>query len=556
MHRMVAAAAAIEATRGRHAKVQALADLLRELDRERLPIAARWFAGQPFPASEGRVLGVGGRAVVDAIAAVSGADEVMVGAAWRRHADPGDVARELLTAAAHAGAGVDILDVMGAFSELAVASGTRARAALLAGLLMRCSPDEARLVVKIITGDMRIGLREGLVEEAVARAFVRDPAAVQRADMVTGDIGTTALLALDDALATATPRAGAPVRFMLATPAADEDEVVRRMGDEVWVEDKYDGIRCQLHRVGDRVVLFSRDLRDITVQFPEVVATAAGIDRDVIVDGELLAMRDGGVLPFQALQNRLGRLKPSTAMLADIPVVLVAWDLLLEHGEPLLDIPLRERRRRLEALADTAAMTLAHQEQASGSEALAQLFLDARARRNEGLIVKDPGSVYSPGRRGLAWLKLKRPLDTLDCVVVGAQWGSGRRRAVLSDVTFAVRDEDTGELVTLGKAYTGLTDAEIATMTEELLADTVDDGGHYRRVQPRIVLEIAFDRVQRSTRHRSGYALRFPRIVRRRDDRTATDVSTLAQVRAIAASLEGERVQRVDAPDATPLRER
>ena len=245
----------------------------------------------------------------------------------------------------------------------------------------------------------------------------------------------------------------------------------------------------------------------------------------MILDGEILAFREGRVLPFHDLQTRLGRRNPSQAAREAVPVIYVAWDLLLHGDESLLDTPLRERRRRLEALSLGDGFALAHLEPAVGAAAVDERFAAARARRNEGLMLKDPDSAYTPGRRGLAWLKLKRPLDTLDVVVVGAEWGHGKRRGVLSDVTFAVRNGD-GELVTVGKAYTGLTDAEIAEMTALLLDITLEDRGHYRTVRPQIVLEVAFDAVQPSSRHRSGYALRFPRIARWRHDKPVEEIDT------------------------------
>ncbi len=315
------------------------------------------------------------------------------------------------------------------------------RDAALADLLRACSADEGRYAVKLVTGEMRIGLREGLVEEAISVAFERPATEVARAVMLLGDLGEVACLVARGERVDR-PRYFSPLRFMLASPVADAQEAVRRMGDEVWVEDKYDGIRCQLHRSGDRVALYSRDLNEVTEQFPEVAEAAAAHSDDVILDGEVLAFRDGRVLPFHDLQSRLGRRNPSAAVRAGVPVIYVAWDLLLHAGDSLLDTPLRDRRRRLEELSLGDGFALAHLEPAVGSAAVDERFAAARARRNEGLMLKDPDSAYTPGRRGLAWLKLKRPLDTLDVVVVGAEWGHGKRRGVLSDVTFAVRTGD------------------------------------------------------------------------------------------------------------------
>jgi len=546
MRRFAETAERIAATNSKLEKVRVLAEYLRELDETRVGVAARFFTGLVFPTWDMRVLSVGGAALFGVLARISGASSAEMSAAWARHGDAGGAAHDLLLAACAQAPGMDILDVVHTFEAIAGASSTAARAELLEGMLRRCTPLEAKYVVKLITGEMRIGLREGLVEDAIAAAFERDKQAVSRADMVLGDLGEVALLARQDRLAGAAPRLFAPLRFMLATPVADAAEVVARMGDEVWVEDKYDGVRCQVHRDAGRVMLFSRDLKDITAQFPEVGEAAAALGSAVLLDGEVLAMRDGRVLPFAALQTRLGRRAPSLALRAEVPVVFVAWDLLDVDGESLLDTPLRERRARLDTLQLGGALATAHQEHARGATAVDALFDNARARLNEGLIAKDPRSPYTPGRRGMSWLKLKKPLDTLDVVVTGAELGHGRRRDVLSDVTFSVRVDDSDELVPIGKAYTGLTDVEIDEMTALLMSITVSEHGRYRVVQPQIVLEVAFDRVQPSTRHRSGYALRFPRIARWRHDKSPRDIDTLSRVAALARTREGERVQLVD----------
>ncbi len=540
-----ATAAAIAATPSKRSKVRLLADHLIDLDPARLLLATRYFAGRVFAPGDARTLNIGGAALYKVLREVSGVDLGVLGATYRRHGDAGDTAADIL-AAAPGGAqegGVDLLDVDAAFAAIANAAGARSRERAFAELLGRCSPEEGRYVVKLVTGELRIGLREGLVEEAIGIAFGRPPADVARAVMLLGDLGEVAcLVARGESVDR--PRHFAPMRFMLASPVADAAEAVRRMGEEVWVEDKYDGIRCQLHHGEGRVALYSRDLNDVTAQFPEVSAAAAHV-ADVILDGEILAFREGRVLPFHDLQTRLGRRHPAEAMRLAVPVIYVAWDLLLEGRESLLDTPLRERRHRLESLQLGEGFALAHLEPAVGVAAIDERFAAARARRNEGLMLKDPDSAYTPGRRGLAWLKLKRPLDTLDVVVVGAEWGHGKRRGVLSDVTFAVRDAD-GELATVGKAYTGLTDLEIAQMTALLLDITVDDRGHFRTVRPQIVLEVAFDAVQRSTRHGSGYALRFPRIARWRHDKPLDEIDTVARVAAIAESQAHDREQLVD----------
>jgi DNA ligase-1 len=320
----------------------------------------------------------------------------------------------------------------------------------------------------------------------------------------------------------------------------------------VWTEEKYDGVRCQLHHSDGRCELFSRELKETAGAFPELVAAGVELDHEVIMDGEVLAHRGDRVLPFSDLQRRLGRKEVSAAMRRDVPVVFVAFDLLSLDGEVLLDRPLAERRRRLEGLGLRRPFLLARLETAGDPAHLDRIFAETRERGNEGLMVKDPESGYAPGRRGMAWLKLKRPLATLDVLVTAVEWGHGKRRGVLSDYTFAVRDEATGRLLNVGKAYTGLTDAEIAEMTGFFLAHTVADHGRSRTVEPVVVIEVAFDAIQRSARHRSGFALRFPRIVRLRPDKPVSEIDTLAWVEELYERHFGRSVPLTDVAEVSP----
>jgi len=342
---------------------------------------------------------------------------------------------------------------------------------------------------------------------------------------------------------------------MLATPVETPDEAFERMATAVvWTEEKYDGVRCQLHRAGGRCELFSRELKETASAFPELVAAGLELDHEVIADGEVLAHRGDRVLPFSDLQRRLGRKEVSAALRREVPLVFVAFDLLFLDGEVLLDRPLAERRRRLEGLGLRPPFLLARLETAADPAHLDRIFAETRDRGNEGLMVKDPESGYAPGRRGMAWLKLKRPLATLDVLVTAVEWGHGKRRGVLSDYTFAVRDEETGRLLNVGKAYSGLTDAEIAEMTEFFLAHTVADHGRSRTVEPIVVIEVAFDAIQRSARHRSGFALRFPRIVRLRPDKPVSEIDTLAWVEELYERHFGRSVPLTDVAEVPPAR--
>ncbi|MDP9249764.1 MAG: ATP-dependent DNA ligase [Chloroflexota bacterium] len=514
-----------------------LAAYLHSLPDADLPLAATFFAGRPLPGA-GDKLGLGWVQQSRALLEAAGADQRALSEAYLRHSDFGDAAAELLASKGPSSddPGLTLREVREAFHAMSETGNAEARVTEMTRLFERATPEEARYAARIAAQELRIGLREGLLEEAIAAGFNQPVDAVRRALMLVGEPGEVAVLARTRRLESASLHLGRPVRFMLATPVADAAEVVRRVGDEAWIEDKYDGIRAQLHLDGRSAPrLFSRDLKEITVAFPEVVEAAARLGHQVLIDGELVPYRSGSVLDFASLQTRLGRVNPSPALLAEVPVVLVAFDLLHLDGSDLLEAPLRARRAALEELRlpelTGERFLYSHLATARSAAEVDAHFDDARERRNEGLMVKDPASVYQPGRRGLGWLKLKKALATLDCVVVGVEWGHGKRRGVLSDYTFAVRaGPNDDRLLTIGKAYTGLTDAEIATMTEHFKATTLRDFGRYRTVVPEVVVEIAFDRIMRSGRHGSGFAMRFPRIVRIRDDKTTADIDNLATV--------------------------
>jgi DNA ligase-1 len=348
--------------------------------------------------------------------------------------------------------------------------------------------------------------------------------------MFTGDVGAAALLAKSDALESAKMTLFHPFAFMLAQPEEDPEEIVAALGVGAVADDKYDGIRAQIHTDGRQVRMYSRTLDNVTHRFPELEAAALELRRSVILDGEIVAFRDR-ILPFAIIQTRLGRRKVSEALLKDAPVAFFAFDLLYLDGEPLFELPLAERLSRLRAITGASKIRLSDQSEVRDAKQIDELFDAARARANEGLVIKDPKSIYTPGRRGKSWLKYKKALATLDCVVTAAEYGHGKRRSVLSDYTFAVRRE--GELVNIGKAYSGLTDVEIDQLTRHFKETTTARHGPVHVVSPQVVLEIAFDRIQESARHKSGYALRFPRIARIRDDKTVEQISTIDEVRRI-----------------------
>ncbi len=537
--RFASTASVVGAAGGRLQKVAALAGYLADLSADNAAQAALLLTGRPFPQTDERTLNLGWAVIKRAILELTGLNEADWRQAYLRFGDSGEAAEAVL--AGHvAPQAASLADVAAFFERTAALRGPVEKIAALRERLRTLTPLEAKFLLKIVTGDLRIGLKEGLVEEAVAAAWNQPPAEVRDAHLRCGDLPSVVRAAKAGELASLAPAVFRPLQFMLASPEPTAEAILERLGAPVWLEEKYDGIRCQLHKQGERVELYSRELRRITGQFPELARAAQALPGDLMADGELLAWRDGRALPFADLQKRLGRTGGDDFFLgAEIPVSLSLYDLLWINGEPLVASPLAERRERLECfmagrpseLATT--ILLAPVQRVETAPEIEAAFAHARRRGNEGLMAKDPRSPYSPGRRGLAWLKLKKAYATLDVVVTGVEYGHGKRRGVLSDYTFSVRD-DAGRLFTVGKAYSGLTDAEIAELTGHFLDRTLEEKGRYRRVVPDVVLEVAFDSLQASDRHESGFALRFPRIVRIRTDKAPAEIDTLETCRRLA----------------------
>jgi len=664
---------------------------------ENAGLFALYLAGTPFAEADARKLNAGGALLSKALLAVSRANDVALTAAYRRHGDLGSAAFDLLMAAAkthvpESGHGapdseakLTLADVADAFAGMAVAKTTAIRAGLVEGMLRKATPLEAKYLLKIMLGDMRIGVKQSLVEEAIAVAAGAPVEEVRRAVMLEADLAGAVRRAFAGTLGEARMRLFHPLGFMLASPVETPEEAVERFtekpvkvvaakgkkprrgkkvreeeerlrrameldperetevavaveaesegpvtasmqqsddvdaeefrdataadvigvadsqpqvqetaetteaqGVEAFLEDKYDGMRAQVH-CGDtgqpgRVAIYSRNREDVTESFPELEEAFARVrpERDgaLIFDGEILGwdLEQARALPFAVLGQRIGRKRVSNGWRQQVPVVFMAFDLMYAGGELLLELPLRERRNRLEAVVeelvervvspvmvderarDSQTVLFAGVESegverlmispsrlVESAEDIDRAYADARARANEGVMLKVASSVYQPGRRGLAWLKLKRELAALDVVVTGAEGGHGKRGGILSDYTFAVRGVG-GELLNMGKAYSGLTDAEIAEMSAWMMEHTLEDQGYFRTVEPLMVLEVAFNNIMRSGRHASGFALRFPRILRIRTDKPVSEIDTVERVEEIYQSQVDKPAESVDDP--------
>ena len=539
MRSFVQTADAVGATTKKLEKLRLISEFFKSLDITDAALAARFFSAHVFPKHDERTLGIGGMNLSRVIADAAGKAGQSLGSAYRKHGDLGDMAEELLQGK-NANADLSFAELEQLFENLSAARGQAQKAELLTKAFSRASPGDVKYIVKIITGDLRIGSKESLVEEAIAKAFDRPLVEVRRANMMTGDIGETLRLAAENRLANAVVRLFHPLGFMLAAPVETAEDLFSEARAEtdapLLVEEKYDGIRAQVHKdKNGKVRIFSRTLDEIS-EFPELAPAIRELPGELILDGEILAWRDSRPLPFTELQKRLGRKHLDMFIQRDIPINYVAFDLLYQDGELILDEPLTRRRERLAAVCKNAPpmLRVASGTECRSADAVQAAFRNALQAGHEGIVAKAADSPYMPGRRGGFWFKLKEPFATLDVVVTAVEYGHGKRHKVLSDYTFAVRDGE--KLLNIGKAYSGLTDAEISEYTEFFLQHTIEDHGHVRTVEPTVVLEVAFNNIQKSSRHSSGYALRFPRIVRIRTDKAPAEIDTLDTVAKLFAS--------------------
>ena len=525
----------VAATTKKTEKIRLVADYLRSASPEDAPLAALYLCGRVFPRREERVLSVGFSILLAAVAAIVKKNPRELAPTLRHHGDIGAGAEEILQAQ-QTPSPLVLADIAAIYDALARLRGPAAKQSLFEQTLAQLSALEAKYFIKLCTGELRIGLKESLVEEALARCYHQLLVSVQRANMLIGDISETLRQAAAGRLAEIQLQLFRPISVMLASPVDTVADLIATFPTGALVEEKFDGIRAQVHKRGAQVEIFSRTLDRVT-EFPELLPPIRKVPADFILDGEIIGWRNGRAIPFTELQQRLGRKQIDLFTTTLIPASFVAFDLLFLNGDTLLDFQLAERRLKLVDLLtsyEQPEVQFTRAELCTTAQEIEAAFQAALANGNEGLIAKAPQSPYVPGRRGRFWIKLKRPLATLDVVVTAAEYGHGKRRGLLSDYTFAVRDER--RLVNIGKAYSGVTDAEIRQLTDYFLAHTIEDHGQVRSVDPQIILEVAFNNIQRSNRHNSGFALRFPRIVRLRRDKPVAEIDTLDRVREIFAS--------------------
>lgn len=540
----------VKSTMSKNMKIGIVSKYLRNLDDENLKVACDLFSGQIFPPWEGIELQVGYSTLLDILKEVSGLSDKILVETIIKHGDLGEAAEEILakrTIRPLFEEKYDLVKVYARLRKVAEATGKGSvyeKKKILTGLYLNMTPLEAKYLTKVLTGEMRIGLVSGLIIESIAEAFNRGFDEVNEAFLLINNVGETAILAKYGKLSEAKLVLLRPTNFMLAESMQSAEEIVDYFRKELVCEFKLDGVRVQCHKKGDVVKIFSRKANEVSAQFPEIVEDLLKIDHDFIFDGEVLAFKNGRPLPFSKLQTRLQRKYVDEKIVNEVPLMLFVYDILYFDGEPLYKMPLIERKKVIEKIEFTGRIECLEYTLVSKKEEIERKFFESLELGYEGLMLKDPSSAYTVGKRGKYWIKLKKELDTLDVVIVAAERGHGKRAEIFSDYVFSVWDN--GVLKTIGKAYSGLTDKELLEMNERLKDLAIKDEGWRLIVRPEIVIEVAFNGIQKSDRHESGFALRFPRIKRIRDDKSIDEADTIEKVKAIyerQKSLEGGKTK-------------
>ncbi len=517
-------------------KIRRLAAYLKPLSNHDLELAVQFLSTGPaalrgtnhtlFASEEKTKLSVGRKVIREALRVATGWDDEIMRVCFSETGDSGETAGLLLRGiSAEEPMSLRQADLL--YQDL---SGAR-KLDVLAAIYRRYKPLTIKYFIKVITRGLRIGLMERMVEEAVALACEVPQESVREANNRLGDLAKVALAARHGELSGIETRLFHPMDFMLAKPLERLEDLADP--NDWFIEDKFDGVRSQVHFDNGAVRIYSRGMEEVTQAFPEIVAAWKQVQGKGIIDGELLAWRGDRPLNFNVLQQRLARKIVRATLLEEVPVIFMGYDALLLNEDLLLKSPFEERRAALESVLQSAppALRLSQLLKATTLDEVEELFLAARASGNEGLLLKRKGSLYEPGKRTGAWQKLKRPYGTLDVVVTSAEQGHGRRAIYFSDYTFAVRTSEG--FANVGKAYSGLTDVEIKDLTKILRSASTEKFGRVILVRPQVVLEVAFDGVQKSTRHKSGYALRFPRILRWRKDKTPEEADDIERVEAL-----------------------
>ncbi len=536
----------LEGISSKHEKTAIIASFLRKVSAEDLDKVVLLLLGRVFPPWSMEELGFGTQLMIRAIAMATGANERQIENTYKETGDLGLAAERFvakkrqMTLFQQALTVDKVIENLRKVARVEGEGSIDKKIALVAELLTSASPKEARYVVRTVLEELRIGVAEGIIRDAISLAFNVPVDIVEKAYNLTNDLGFVAKIAKEkgkDGLQSLKLEPGKPIKVMLAQKVENVKEALEKMGGKVATEIKYDGARMQIHKRGDEIALFTRRLENVTKQFPDIVdMVRKGIDtEECIIEGEVVAIDENGKpRPFQMLSRRIKRKYDIEKMVREIPVELNLFDIVYLNGESLIDVPFEKRRKILENIAKPYnKLKLAEQLISDDVQEIEKFYKKALDMGHEGIMIKNLKAPYKPGSRVGYMVKLKPTMETLDLVIVGAEWGEGKRAHWLSSYLLACRDPDTGKYLSIGKMGTGLTEDQFREMTERLKPLIIRSEGKFVEIKPNIVVEVAYEEIQKSPNYESGFALRFPRLIRIREDRGPEDVDTIYRVRRL-----------------------
>ena len=539
----------IEETAGSLDMTTLVSELFSLVTSEELPVVTHFIMGEVFPAWSDEEVGIGTGLILNAISKSSGLSVKEIEDIVRETGDIGKTTVKALGKVSNGQATfssfldspveLSIMEVFERFRNIARATGKGSQASRikhLQYLFNSASSEEVGYIARLAIEDMRIGVGEGIVRDAIAKAFNVPVSSVERGYMLTNDMGLVAVTAKDggdEALLNLGLQVGRPIKLMLAQVTPDIETAIKDLGI-VAAEWKFDGARVQIHKKGDEVILYSRRLENITDSLPDIVAAVKkAVKADyAILDGEAVAIdEEGRPKPFQEILKRFRRKYDVQNKVKHIPLILNLFDIMYLNGESLIELPLRQRREFLvSCIENNDLVRVDSQVITSDVSQINSIYEQALRAGHEGVMIKNPDSSYSPGKRGKNWLKKKPVMETLDLVVIGAEWGYGRRTNFLGSYALACHDPETGRFLPVGKVATGISDEQLAELTELFKEHIISESGTIVEIRPHILFEVAFEEIQKSTNYESGYALRFPRLVRVRDDKSIEEVDTLERL--------------------------